>query len=102
MQDQPNKSINQARQIVRNNILLLHDKTNQPLGEFDVYVVWFCKVIQNWKALCSTTLPDGKYYEVTFDGDKDCAYLDTYVWGGIKKIGGRDPMQDGTVQKPIP
>lgn len=44
----------------------------------DIYVVWFCKTLQNWKALLSTTLPDGMYYEVTYDGDKCQAYLDAY------------------------
>ncbi len=44
----------------------------------DVYVVWFCKTLQNWKALLSTTLPDGMYYEVTYNGDKKEAYLDAY------------------------
>src|SRR5262245_53195877 len=44
----------------------------------DVYVVWFCKTLQNWKALLSTTLTDGMYYEVTFDGDNNKAYLDAY------------------------
>lgn len=44
----------------------------------EVYVVWFVKVLQNWKALLSTTLPDGMYYEVTFNGDKNVAYIDAY------------------------
>lgn len=44
----------------------------------EVYVVWFSKVLQNWKALVSTTLPDGMYYEVTYDGDKNRVYLDAY------------------------
>lgn len=44
----------------------------------DVYVVWFSKTIQNWKALVSTTLPDGMYYEVTYNGDKAEAYIDAY------------------------
>ena len=44
----------------------------------DVYVVWFCKTLQNWKALVSTTLPDGMYYEVTYNGDKKEIYLDAY------------------------
>ncbi len=44
----------------------------------DVYVVWFCKTLQNWKALLSTTLPDGMYYEVTYNGDEKEAYLDAY------------------------
>jgi hypothetical protein len=43
-----------------------------------VYVVWSCKVLQNWKCLVSTNLPDGMYYEVTFDGDQDAVYIDAY------------------------
>lgn len=44
----------------------------------NVYVVWFSKTLQNWKALLSTTLPDGMYYEVTYNGDKKEVYLDAY------------------------
>ena len=42
--------------------------TNEHLEEpqgYDVYVVWVCKTLQNNKALLSTTLPDGMYFEVT-------------------------------------
>ncbi|MDE5583871.1 MAG: hypothetical protein K2J08_09215 [Ruminococcus sp.] len=52
------------------------DKINVTLD--DVYVVWSVKVLQNWKALISTTLPDGMYYELTYNGDKDELYLDAY------------------------
>ena len=45
----------------------------------DVYIVWFCKTLQNWKALLSTDIPDTRYYEVTFNGDKSDAYLDVYM-----------------------
>ena len=44
----------------------------------NVYIVWLCKVLQNNKALVSTTLEDGMYYEVTYNGDKDELYLDAY------------------------
>ena len=44
----------------------------------DVYVVWSCKTLQNWKALLSTTVPDLMYYELTYDGDKQRTYLDAY------------------------
>lgn len=44
----------------------------------DVYVVWSVKVLQNHKALLSTPLPDGMYYEVTFNGDKNEIYFDAY------------------------
>ena len=46
--------------------------------EKDVYVVWCCKTLQNSKALLSTTLHDGMYYELTFNGNKQELYLDAY------------------------
>lgn len=53
------------------------DKTNNQTY-YTVFVVWYCKTLQNFKALLSTTLPDGMYYEVTYNGDKDEIYLDAY------------------------
>lgn len=44
----------------------------------DVYVVWFCKTLQNWKVLASTNISDGMYYEITHNGDKDETYVDVY------------------------
>ena len=69
-----------ARQIVRDYFNEHADVTDGvQIGMDDVYVVWFCKTLQNWKALVSTTIPDGKYYEVTHNGDKGETYLDVYV-----------------------
>lgn len=53
------------------------DKTYNKI-DFDVYIVWYCKTLQNWKALASTTLYDGMYYELTLNGDKNEIYLDAY------------------------
>lgn len=44
----------------------------------DVYLVMFSKTLQNAKALLSTTVPDGMYYELTYNGDKDEIYFDAY------------------------
>ena len=44
----------------------------------DVYVVWLTKALQNNKALLSTTVSDGMYYEITFNGDKNEIYVDAY------------------------
>lgn len=44
----------------------------------DVYIVWLCKTLQNHKALLSTNVSDGMYYELTFNGDKGELYLDAY------------------------
>lgn len=45
----------------------------------DVYIVWFCAALQNWKALVSTNVKDNSYYEVTHNGDKNETYVDKYV-----------------------
>lgn len=45
----------------------------------EVYVVWSNKILQNNKAMLSTDIPDGRYYEVTYNGDKKETYIDAYV-----------------------
>lgn len=55
--------------------------TNEHLEDpqdFDIYVVWACKTLQNNKALLSTTLLDGMYFECTYNGDKKELYFDAY------------------------
>lgn len=55
------------------------DKTDgKAITVDDVYVVWFCKTLQNWKALVSTSAADGMYYEITHNGDKGETYVDAY------------------------
>lgn len=45
----------------------------------DVFVVWSCKTLQNYKCLVSTTVSgDGIYAEYTFNGDKQELYEDVY------------------------
>ena len=51
---------------------------NIKITERDIYIVWLCKALGNNKALLSTTLPDGMYYEVTYNGNKNEMYLDAY------------------------
>lgn len=68
-----------ARKIVLDYANEHIDKTDNVQITLDnVFIVWFCKTLQNWKALVSTTLPDGMYYEVTYNGDKKEVYLDAY------------------------
>ena len=63
---------------------LVKDYTNEYLNneaeinENAVYCVWLCRTLGNNKALLSTTLFDGMYYEVTFNGNKNEMYLDAY------------------------
>lgn len=48
------------------------------ISEEDVFIVWSCKTLQNNKAMVSTTVSDGMYYELTYNGDKKELYLDAY------------------------
>ena len=64
-------------EIIRNYIIEHLDKSDNN-HEFEVYTVWKCKILQNWKYLLSSTLPDGMYYEVTYNGDVNEFYLDAY------------------------
>ena len=68
---------NRAVQLVLNYIAEHLDKSDS-FPDFDVYVVWKCKALQNRKYLISTTLCDGMYYELTYNGDKKEWYLDAY------------------------
>ena len=53
------------------------DKTDKfELKKEDVFVVWYCKTLQNAKM----------YYELTYNGDKDEMYLDAYKKWENKKI----------------
>ena len=75
----PNKYQDQARQ----NVLDFYNHHFMEVGEeihiSQVYVVWFSKTLQNWKAMVATDVPgDGYYFEVTYNGDKQETYLDVY------------------------
>lgn len=63
-----------------------HLDKSEATPDFEVFVVWSCKTLQNYKALISTTLPDGMYYECTYNGDKNEMYLDAYKKFENKKI----------------
>ncbi len=45
----------------------------------DTFIVWFCKTLQNWKALVAINTVSGWYFEITYNGDENVIYLDKYV-----------------------
>lgn len=45
----------------------------------DVFIVWISKVLQNNKAMLSTTMQGSPYYEITYNGNKDEFYIDKYM-----------------------
>lgn len=68
-----------CKEIVRDYTNEHLDKSdNKEITIDDVFIVWSCKTLQNNKALLSTTLFDGMYYELTYNGDEEELYLDAY------------------------
>ena len=50
----------------------------------NVYMVWGVKALYNFKGLFSTTVPDGMYYELTYNGETEELYFDAYKkWENI-------------------
>ncbi len=71
--------LEKAKQIVVDYFNSHVDKTDGvQISIDDVFVVWFCKTLQNWKVLLSTKVPDGVYYEITHNGDRNETYVDVY------------------------
>lgn len=68
-----------AKELVVNYFNSRRDKSDSSeLKVENVYIVWFSKTLQNWKALVSTTVSDGMYYEITYNGDRGESYIDAY------------------------
>ena len=73
-------SLERARRLVYQYVKERLEKTDTHVtfGPDEVYIVWFGYTLGHWKALLSTTLPDGMYYEVTHNGNKAETYIDAY------------------------
>jgi hypothetical protein len=66
---------------LRARLAVLHatELESPPLALDETYVVMFAYVLGGWKALVSTSRPDGRYFEVTHNKDKGEIYVDFYV-----------------------
>lgn len=71
------KFIEQAKALVASYAAEHLDKT-ETVPPFDVFVVWNAYILGNIKALLSTTLRDGMYYEVTYSKVNGELYFDAY------------------------
>lgn len=68
----PDRFLKEAKQFVVSS-------ENGLIRPEDLYIVWFSKTLKNWKALISTDVVNGRYWEVTFNGATSEAYIDKYV-----------------------
>lgn len=75
-----NEFVKKCKEIVVDYFNSQADSTdkNGKITEENVFIVWSVKVLQNNKALVSTTISDGMYYEITYNGDKKEIYVDAY------------------------
>lgn len=67
-------------------VVMATNLDEEPLSLDEIYVVWFSYTLGNWKALLSTSRPDGRYFEVIHDAKKDCTYVDFYLKIGQEVI----------------
>lgn len=67
------KAINLARTVLFNEFSYNANKITPE----DMYIVWFCKTLQNWKAVVSGVNIE-EYIEVTYNGDTQEVYVDVY------------------------
>lgn len=67
-----------AKKLVEDYTRACCNDASDPPVKFEVYVVWNAYILGNMKALLSTTLSDGMYYEVTYNKAKNEIYLDAY------------------------
>jgi hypothetical protein len=76
----PDRFLKEAKLfVVGANAVETAESGEQELRVEDLYIVWFSKTLQNWKALVSTTVSgDGLYFEVTHNGTKEETYVDIY------------------------
>lgn len=76
----PDQYLRAAKDAVRRaDALKYGDGQGTRFDTEDLFIVWFCKTLQHWKALVSTNVVDGLYWEVTHNGDTDDDYVDEYV-----------------------
>lgn len=76
----PDRFMKRAKLFVLSAYNSTVDNEDLQISAEELFVVWFSKTLQNWKALVATTVPgDGLYFEVTHNGDKDETYVDVYM-----------------------
>lgn len=69
--------INEAIRLARDILYEKHGYGREQLDYETMFVVWYCKTLQNWKALVSGKHVD-HYVEITYDGDTKTTYVDVY------------------------
>lgn len=65
--------------VCKKKLVEWYNSQNEKIDLRNVFIVWSCKTLQNYKCLASTTISgDGIYAEYTYNGDKQELYEDIY------------------------
>lgn len=72
---QSEQFIDKAKEAI---IIYVDEKYGDKLEKDDLHLVWFAKELQNFKCTMVDLLKNQRYYECTYNGDKDEFYLDIY------------------------
>lgn len=59
-------------------VKILKEKYESNLKADDLHLVWFAKALQNFKCVLVDLFDNQRYYECTYNGDKDELYVDIY------------------------
>ena len=51
---------------------------DNPDASPSIFVVWQSVILDNFKCGIATTLPHGMHFELTYDGERKCWYMDAY------------------------
>lgn len=57
---------------------LVHDYLSNKVPLANIKIVWFCKVINNWKAIVADISEGGRLFEVTYSGENKDVNIDVY------------------------
>jgi hypothetical protein len=68
-----------AKKLVSDNYNRHHDiERTSPLFPEDIYIIWYAKLLTNWKALLGTPEIRGLLWMVTYNGFKHDAQIEIY------------------------
>lgn len=75
----PDRFLKMAKQLVCDNYNDTKTSKSAPdLTPNTVFIIWYSKVLNNWKAIVGSPVARGMMWEVSYNGHRNQAYIDIY------------------------
>lgn len=75
----PDRYLNKAKELVRDNYNDSHDPSRTPPLELNqVFIVWFTKVFKGWKAILASSEVRNLMWQVSYNSTTDEYYIEIY------------------------